>query len=613
MQINTEEGKSLIIQFFAAYLAIQGKRVDIIATNSVLTNRDEEYTNSVKFYKALNLNVGCASKDEYFRNIVYGDIQNFETVILREEFKEKDLRNGRPFDCIIVDEVDSISLDNIITMTQLTDNFPGRSCFYFFYYQILLFYCNYVSNMAEQTGKTQEEYLRNPEEFEQEIKNVIKENLKEKFMENDGKTLKKDLPIVYPKCMKKYIEDSLDTWIENVIKAPTMIEEKDFIKKENNIVPIDYSNTGVVQNNMVWDGGLQQILQIIHDENGTYENENTNFLSNISFFKRYNGNIYGVTGTFGGKNFQNILKEVYEVKLYIIPPNKKSLLKDTGPKVCKNKDEYFFEIKENVNKLISHNRSVLIICNSINEGKELYEVLLDICEPKNIMQYFTEDDKATIEKTLDIKKIIVATNLAGRGTDIKISDELESNGGLHVIVSFLPLNQRIEDQNYGRAGRKGQEGSYNLIMLYNEEYGPIDDDLNDESKLIEIKLRREKAEYEGIKSLKENDKIFIEQKEEVFEQLCHYLKNECKQINKFERASIEEKWGILLKARNIETIRNDYQKLIKEDKKVIKNNLIKIQEIVKYSESNTNIFEVEYEYSWAARLVYACNLAKKKS
>ena len=612
LQINTGEGKSLIIQFFAAYLALQGKKVDIITSNSVLADRDAEDPNKIKFYEALNLSVGCASKDEYFKNIVYGDTTNFEAAILREEFKEKDVRSERPFDCIIVDEVDSISLDNIITMTQLTDNFPGRSCFYFFYYQILLFYCNYISSMAEQTGKTQEEYLRNPKEFEQEIKKVIKENLKEKFMEDDGKTLKKDLPIIYPKCMKKYIEDSLDTWIENVIKAPTMIEEKDFIKKENNIVPIDYSNTGVVQNNMVWDGGLQQILQIIHDENGTYENENTNFLSNISFFKRYDGNIYGVTGTFGGNNFQNILKEVYEVKLYIIPPNKKSLLEDTGPKICKNKDEYFNAIKENINNLISQNRSVLIICNSINEGKELYEILLDICEPKNIMQYYTEDDKATIEKTLEIKKIIVATNLAGRGTDIKISDELESNGGLHVIVSFLPLNQRIEDQNYGRAGRKGQRGSYNLIMLYNEEYGPLDDDMSDESKLIEIKLRREKAEYEGIKSLKENDKIFIEQKEEIFQQLCLFLNINCKEINKFERASIEEKWGILLKAPDIETIRNGYQKLINENIKEIKNNLIKIQKIVKYSESNTTIFEQEYEYSWAARLVYACNLAKKK-
>ena len=609
LQINTGEGKSLIIQFFAAYLALQGKKVDIITSSSVLADRDAEDPNKIKFYNALNLKVGCASKDEYYQDIVYGDTQNFEASILKEEFKEKEVRNGRPFDCIIVDEVDSISLDNIITMTQLTDNFPGRSCFYFFYYQILLIYCNYISNLVEETGKTQEEYLKNPKEFEHEIKKVIKENLKIKLMEKDGKTLREDLPIIYPRCMKKYIEDSLDTWIENVIKAPTMIEEKDFIKKENNIVPIDFSNTGVLQNNMVWDGGLQQILQIIHDENGTYENENTNFLSNISFFKRYNGNIYGVTGTFGGKNFQNILKEVYEINLYKIPPNKNSLLIDSGSKICKYKDEYFDALKEDIQNIISQNRSVLVICNSINEGKELYQMLLEIYEPENIMQYFTEDDNATIEKTLEIKKIIVATNLAGRGTDIKISDELESYGGLHVIVSFLPLNQRIEDQNYGRAGRKGQKGSHSLIMLYNEEYGPLD---NDKLKLEIIKERREKAEYDGIQALKENEKKFIEQKEEVFKEFCKYLKDNYKETNKFVRASIEEQWGILLKSKDIATIQKDYKKLIKEDKKKIINNLIKIQEIVKYSETNLEILELEPEYSWSARLVYACNLAKIK-
>ena len=613
LQINTGEGKSLIIQFFAAYLALQGKKIDIITSNSVLANRDAEDPNKIEFYKAVNLSVGCASKDEYSRDIVYGDTQNFEAGILREEFKEKEIRNERPFNCVIVDEVDSISLDNIITMTQLTDSFPGRSCFYYFYYQILLIYCNYISDIVEQTGKTQEEYLKNPKEFENEIKNVIKTNLKEKFLEDDGKTLKENLPIIYPRCMKKYIENSLDIWIDTVIKAPTMIEEKDFIKKDNNIVPIDYSKTGVLQVNMVWDGGLQQILQIVHDENGTFENENTNFLSNISFFKRYNGNIYGVTGTFGGKNFQDILKEVYEIKLYKIPPNKASLLYDTGPKICKNKDDYLNAIKEIINKIIvKQNRSVLIICNSINEGKELYELLLGIYKPENIMKYFTEDDNATIEKTLNIQKIIVATNLAGRGTDITISEELEFNGGLHVIVSFLPSNQRTEDQNYGRAGRKGQKGSYCLIMLYNYEYGPLDDDMNDESKLKEIKIRREKAEYESIKEIKENDKIFIEQKEELFKQFCQYLKIHYKECNKFVRASLEEQWGILLKGKDIETIKNDYENLIKEDKKEIINTLIKIQEIVKYSHSDTSIFELEPEYSWCARLVYACNLAKSK-
>ena len=177
LQINTGEGKSLIIQFFAAYLALQGKKVDIITSNTVLADRDAEDPNKVKFYEELGLSVGCASKDQYKKNIVYGDTQNFEAGILREEFKEKEVRNGRPFDCIIVDEVDSISLDNIITMTQLTDSFPGRSSFYFFYYQILIYYCTYISNLVERTGKTQETYLQYPKEFEVEIRKYIKDNI----------------------------------------------------------------------------------------------------------------------------------------------------------------------------------------------------------------------------------------------------------------------------------------------------------------------------------------------------------------------------------------------------------------------------------------------------
>lgn len=78
------------------------------------------------------------------------------------------------------------------------------------------------------------------------------------------------------------------------------------------------------------------------------------------------------------------------------------------------------------------------------------------------------------------------------------------------------------------------------------------------------------------------------------------------------RASLEEQWGIILKGKDIETIKNNYNTLIKEDNKKIVNNLIKIQEIVKYSYSDTNIFELEPEYSWSARLVYASNLAKIK-
>ena len=161
MQINTGEGKSLIIQFFAAYLALLGNKVDIISSNTVLADRDAEDGDKIKFYTMLGLTVGRASKNnEYDRDIVYGDTQNFEAGILKEEFKEEKIRHNRPFHCVIVDEVDSISLDNIITMTQLTDNFPGRSCFYYFYYQILIIYCDYVSQLRKNLEQSQQNFFK---------------------------------------------------------------------------------------------------------------------------------------------------------------------------------------------------------------------------------------------------------------------------------------------------------------------------------------------------------------------------------------------------------------------------------------------------------------------
>ena len=612
MQINTGEGKSLIIQFLAAYLALIGNKVDVISSNTVLANRDAEDEKIIEFYKNINLSVGCASKNQYTKDIVYGDTQNFEAGILREEFKEKNIRKNRPSDCVIIDEVDSISLDNIITMTQLTDNFPGRSCFYFFYYQILMLYCNIINELPKITGKDQEYFLKKPDEFKSIIEKEIRNIFKDKILENDGKTLKTDTPIIFPKCMKKYIEDSLNTWINNVIKAPMMTQNKDFIIKNNNIVPVDYSNTGVLQDNMVWDGGLQQILQIIHNVKGTFENENTNFLSNISFFKRYKGNIYGVTGTFGGENFQFILRTIYEINLYKIPPNKTSLLEDFGSMVCIDENDYKNKILENIKSILSKKRSVLLICKSIAKGKEFYEILKEEYK-ENVLKYFTEDDKETIENVLDEEKIIVATNLAGRGTDIKISDKLEKNGGLHVLVTFLPLNQRIEEQNYGRAGRKGQRGSHYLIMLYKNEYGHLK---NEELRIENIKKIRDKLEFDSINSLIENEMKIILKKEELFNDFCKYLKNDCKNCNNYVKSSIEEKWGILLKDKKIENIEKNYMELKSVKVHQIENNLIKIKDIINNSDNSKNfytkIFEMEPEYSWVAKIKYSSILAKEK-
>ena len=245
--------------------------------------------------------------------------------------------------------------------------------------------------------------------------------------------------------------------------------------------------------------------------------------------------------------------------------------------------------------------------------REFYDILFNDYK-ENVVRYFTDDDTPTIQKILDIGKIIVATNLAGRGTDIKISEELEKNGGLYVLVSFLPLNQRIEDQNYGRAGRKGQKGSHILIMLYNNEYGFLN---KEELNVENIKKIRDQIELKSINSLMENEMKNILEREKLFKDLCFFLKYSCNGCNNFEKSDIEERWGIILKNKNIKDIKNKYEQLKNSDKRQIHNNLIKLKDIINNSDNlkefYTEIFTLEPEYSWVAKLRYNCMLAKEKS
>ena len=230
------------------------------------------------------------------------------------------------------------------------------------------------------------------------------------------------------------------------------------------IVPVDYNNTGVWQHSMIWSNGLAQFLQIKEGLKVSPETISTNFISTVGFFQRYANQLYGLTGTLGNEVTQSFFKEVYNTDLVIVPPYKKRLIvgnadspyacKELTPQLIADKDinKWYDAIEASDLQHAQQQRAVLIICKYVKQVHALQERLQRNYARDKIFTY-TGKKKFAKEKVYP-GEIIIATNIAGRGTDLTPSELVEHHGGLHVCITFLPGNYRVELQNAGRTARR---------------------------------------------------------------------------------------------------------------------------------------------------------------
>lgn len=349
-----------------------------------------------------------------------------------------------------------------------------------------------------------------------------------------------------PKHLQTFALDHIPHWIESALTAKyTYKRDKHYDVKDNQITPIDYSNTGVLQNNMVWSDGLCQFLQIKEGLKITPENLSTNFISNVEFFKRYKSNIYGLTGTLGSQDSQKLLGEVYDTDTVIIPPYKnneivgnlssKYICKELPAIIADKQEQWYETICTNTLSKVRNQRGVLIICKYVDEVNQIEKLLKERYESNKI---FTYTGQGNFEKEkIEAGEIIIATNIAGRGTDIKTSDIIEENGGLHVCVTFLPDNLRVELQNVGRTSREGHNGTAQLIIF--------DENGNDIDSLREYRDENEVRSIE--KARQDVDRMLL--RDELFKRFCQLQKEIFPDFKNsiFERKGLEEQWAIWLR------------------------------------------------------------------
>lgn len=290
-----------------------------------------------------------------------------------------------------------------------------------------------------------------------------------------------------PKYITEYVESKLHVWTENAFQAKAMEANDEFVidkskevtsSGEKKIIVLD-KDVGVEMYSSRWSNGLAQFLELKYRRNLSVESLKAVFMSNKKFFELYAERLFGLTGTLGTNASRRFLRQVYKTTFVIIPTSfEKSYYTET-PRIATTPKEWLVAIGECVREH-SH-RPVLVITDTVQNVELIVRQLRSEGVSQNKLRSYARDSDE-VEKFYQANPatsgdIVVATNKGGRGTDIAISDvNNRENGGLHVILTFLPANDRIEEQAFGRTSRNGKPGSGQFVLLIDES----DDELSGE-------------------------------------------------------------------------------------------------------------------------------------
>jgi hypothetical protein len=454
IQVATGEGKSIIVCILAIFNALQGKKVYVITSSPVLAERDAK--DKARLYKLFNLTVSDNSdktlyvkgaKDAYTKDIVYGEVSQFQFDTLRDQYGQLYTLAGTKCEIAIVDEVDSMLIDDSSKIARLSTTIAGMDHFHSVYFyiwnelntlinekiitingRIFLVFGKFSLNAegkfrleyADDDGKINEinnleVYLNDPAndlnkiciEISSDIEDYLKNNLNT-YLD----TLLKEKTIKIPVNFVDYFSKQKLKWINNAIEALNYQENIHYIVQDGQIKPVDFNSTGIVQSSTNWSDGLHQFLQIKHNLKMTSETFTTNFLSNVGYFKDSFEKIYGLTGTLGSCKAREVLEAIYQVDLVNIPQLRTKQYLELPATLVENERDWLEQIYLSAMIEAKKMRSTLIICETIAHANRIAEKIKSQYRSSAVKLYTMNNlnQEKQIEKTLP-GDVIIATNL----------------------------------------------------------------------------------------------------------------------------------------------------------------------------------------------------------
>lgn len=454
-EMKTGEGKTITAVLPAFYNGLSGLGCHVVTVNDYLAKRDFELLRPV--YEALGMSVGVILRDQspeersqnYRCDVTYGTAKEFGFDFLRDRMKQaagqRDAeKTQRSLNSVVIDEVDSVLLDEARTPL-IIGTFDQRE--------------------AEQAADRYYWAAQAADQFQEEVDFYFDEDRNQIELLPRGFQKMSDLPQVLATRDVSNLE--LKEHIERAISVRRNFQlDKNYAIAAEKVVIID-EFTGRPAEGRQWQGGIHQSIEAKEGLEISPKTESAASVTVQHYFRLYPQRC-GMTGT--GMPAKREFQKTYGMEVQAIPTNKPVIRQQLATRIFSDRETKFAAIVEETKEMLDTGRAVLIGTRSVESSEQISKLLQQAKVEHSVLNArYLEREAEIVSLAGQPAAVTVATNMAGRGTDILLHDDVRRAGGLHVLLSEIHESSRIDLQLIGRSSRQGDPGSYRTFVSMNDE------------------------------------------------------------------------------------------------------------------------------------------------
>lgn len=523
-EMKTGEGKTLVATLPVYLNALEGKGVHVITVNDYLATRDAEQLRPL--YEFLGLSVGLIvhgltyeeRRDAYACDVTYGTNNEFGFDYLRDNMvMHVENMVQRPLNYAIVDEVDSILVDE--ARTPLIISGPAAKA------------KDLYTPMAQVVRRLKEEDYT----FDEKLKTVA-------LTEEGAQHVESILGLEDPLTAENNME--IAHHVNQALKAQVLMKrDRDYVVNDGEVIIVD-EFTGRLMYGRRYSEGLHQAIEAKEGVKIEKESQTLATITFQNYFRMYK-KLSGMTGT--AKTEEDEFRSIYGMDVVIIPTNKPMIREDKPDIIYRTEDGKFEAVADKVTELYQTGEPVLVGTVSIEKSEKLSDILKRRGVPHQVLNAkFHKQEADIVAEAGQEKTVTIATNMAGRGTDIVLGDGVSALGGLYIIGTERHEARRIDNQLRGRSGRQGDPGvtqfyislEDDLVRRFGAESLPglmdkvgMDDTIPIENRMVSRVIegsqkRVESRNFEVRKNILEYDDVMNKQREIIYAQRRQVLEGE---------------------------------------------------------------------------------------